>query len=54
MDEDDNVTSMMEAALEDAPKGMVTLVKRRDQDLKVRVPHAMAAWWRRSPVYRGL
>lgn len=37
VDDDDNITSMMEAALEQAPKEMITLVKRRDQELKVRI-----------------
>lgn len=37
VDEDDNVISMMEAALEEASPEMVALVKRRNQALKVRI-----------------
>ena len=43
VDEDDNLTSMMEAALEEAPQEMVALVKRRNQELKVRV--AWQSWF---------
>lgn len=39
VDEEDNLVSAMEAALEEAPREMVLHVKRRNKELKVcRVP----------------
>lgn len=41
VDEEDNLVSIMEEALEEAPRDMVSVVKRRDKELKVRlVPYS--------------